>query len=70
MDREPVKSASVASVNYDDFSETLEIEFRNGFVYHYYGVPEQTYVELMTASSIGRFINYKIKPYFPHKKVI
>lgn len=69
MDREPVKSRSVASVGYNDLSETLEIEFRNGSLYRYHGVREQTYFDLMAASSIGRFVNYKIKPFLPYERI-
>jgi hypothetical protein len=47
MYREPVKSKSVASIGYNDLSDTLEIEFRNGSVYRYFDVPEETYAELM-----------------------
>jgi hypothetical protein len=68
MEREPVNSASVASVGYDESSETLEIEFGNSAVYRYFGVPEQVYLELLTSSSLGRFGNYKIKPYFPYQQ--
>ena len=38
MEREPVVSSNVISVGYDDASETLEVEFKNG-VYQYYNVP-------------------------------
>ena len=69
MDREPVKSTSVASIGYDDLSRTLEIEFRSGSVYRYYDVPEQIYTDLIAASSLGRFINYKIKPRFAYKEI-
>ena len=69
IDREPVKSTSVASVGYNDLSGTLEIEFRNGSVYRYYDVPEQIYRDLIAASSLGRFINKKVKPYFAYKEI-
>jgi KTSC domain len=69
MDRESVKSTSVASVGYNELSGTLEIEYRNGSLYRYYDVPEQVYTDLMAASSLGRFINKKIKPYFTYKKI-
>ena len=70
MYREPVKSKSVASIDYNDLSDTLEIEFRNGSIYRYFDVPEETYAELMAASSIGRYVNYRIKPYFPYERIV
>ena len=69
IDREPVKSTSIASVGYDDLSATLEIEFRKASVYQYYDVPQRIYTELITASALGRFINNKVKPYFAYKKI-
>jgi hypothetical protein len=70
MYRERVKSRSIDSIGYDDVSETLDIKFLAGSLYRYYGVPEQTYIDLMTAPSIGRFVNYRIKPYFRFQKIV
>lgn len=33
--RMPVTSSSLAAVGYDTFTDTLEIEFHDGSVYHY-----------------------------------
>ena len=70
MYRERVKSQSVDSIGYNDLSETLDIKFLAGSLYRYYGVPQQTYTDLMTAPSIGRFVNYRIKPYFGFQKIV
>jgi hypothetical protein len=69
IDREPVKSTSIASMGYDELSRTLEIEFRSGSVYRYYDVPGQIYTDLLAASSLGRFVNNKIKPHFAYKEI-
>lgn len=70
MYRERVKSQSVDSIGYNDLFETLDIKFLNGSLYRYYDVPEQTCIDLMTASSIGRFVNYRIKPYFCFQEIV
>jgi len=64
MDRIPVSSSNVSSVGYDPGSKTLEVEYNNGEVYQYDGVPQDRYEELMAATSKGRFLNAVIKPYY------
>jgi hypothetical protein len=40
---------------------TLEVEFRSGGIYQYFDVPESVYQALVSASSIGQFLNENIK---------
>jgi hypothetical protein len=61
MNRTPVTSSNVASVGYDPNTMTLEVEFRNGSVYQYFDVPETAYQDLMSASSVGTYLNQNIK---------
>lgn len=60
MERTPVKSTNVASVGYNEQTNTLEIAFRSGAIYQYAGVEPQTHTELLGAESIGRFVNQNI----------
>jgi len=53
MDRVQVESRSISSIGYEVSSRTLEIEFKHGGVYQYFGVPASDYEELMNASSKG-----------------
>jgi hypothetical protein len=68
--RKPVESEAVSSIGYDGQHQTLEVEFKEGRVYRYLGVPERTYRELMRAGSIGRFVATKIKPKFNFSPVV
>ena len=43
-------------------NNVLEVEFRTGGVYQYFGVPRESYVALMAAMSKGRFFSTQIKP--------
>jgi len=61
MNRTPTTSSSVASLGYDPSAMTLEVEFRNGSVYQYFDVPETVYQELMSASSVGTYLNQNIR---------
>jgi len=57
----PVRSSNVYSVGYDSATQTLEVEFQEGSVYQYYGVPRSIYLNLVNASSIGSFLARYIK---------
>lgn len=64
MDRQPVASSTVVSVGYDDATAVLEVEFRQGRVYHYFDVPRPHYDAVLTAASPNGYLNDNIKPYF------
>lgn len=68
MRRKPVESSAVSSVGYDARSEVLEVEFRSGAVYDYFGVPRPVYESLMKASSKGRFVSRRIRDRFPFER--
>lgn len=61
MNMELVDSSSVARVGYDEGTQDLKVQFRNGREYLYADVPEAVYDDLLTAKSVGRFLNDKIK---------
>jgi KTSC domain-containing protein len=69
VDREFVASSNVRSIGYDSASNTLEVEFLNGFVYQYYNVPSLVHEELMKSGSKGAFLNSQIKPVYPFSRV-
>jgi hypothetical protein len=69
MERQSVTSESLAEVGYDPDLETLEVQFRHGGVYQYYNVPPFMYERLMTAESLGRFLNVEIKGHYPEAKM-
>lgn len=69
MERYSVASSNIASVGYDEGSQTLEVEFLNGSIYQYYNVPKNMYDQLMQAGSKGRFLNIYIKNAYPYSRV-
>ena len=69
MQRDYVASSNVVSIGYDDGSQTLEVEFKDGAIYQYYNVPRSMYDELMAAPSKGQFLAYQIKNAFPYSRV-
>lgn len=65
----PVISSSLQSVGYDSASRTLEIAFRNGSVYQYFGVPPAVHEELITAPSHGAYFNAFIRDRYPYRRL-
>jgi hypothetical protein len=57
----PVSSSALRAVGYDDSQEILEIQFHNGAVYRYYGVPVAVHRGLMEADSHGRYFQQHIR---------
>jgi KTSC domain len=69
MLREAVDSESIASIGYADDAEVLEVEFVNGAVYRYRGVPQDLYEDLRQAPSKGAFFNHNIRDAYPYEQV-
>jgi len=61
VDKVPVPSSIIKSVGYDDVTETLQIHFSNGRVYHYLHVPLETYNALLAAGSVAAFFDAEIR---------
>lgn len=69
MKRQSVDSTSLASIGYDAETSTLEVAFRHGGVYRYFGVPARVHHELLTADSMGNYLVHSIKPTYPVERV-
>lgn len=69
MQRQPVDSSNIASIGYDEGTQTLEIEFLNGGVYQYFDVPQQVYNDMMGAGSHGQYLAQNIKGYYRYSKI-
>jgi KTSC domain len=68
MQRNSVASSNLQSVGYEPQSATLEVEFQDGRVYQYYGVPQNMYDRTMSAPSKGQFLNAYIKNQYPYSR--
>ena len=69
MIRQPVSSSNLKSVGYDPNSALLEIEFHDGSIYQYSGVPKDTYTALVEAASLGSFLHKHIRGKYSYRKV-
>ena len=63
-------SSVIAGVEYDPRSRTLEVEFRTGRVYHYFGVAKAEYQALLDAPSLGNYFNREIRNRYRTREVI
>ena len=49
-------------------NNVLSVKYRDGDAYDYLGVPESVYDDYRAAGSKGQFINFVVKPNYPHQK--
>ena len=70
MKRETIDSDSVRSIGYQPENQLLEIEFSGGGVYQYEGVDQWEHLELISAESVGTYVNQELKRKgHPYRKV-
>ncbi len=67
MNRQSVSSSNLRSVGHD--GSTLEVEFRNGSVYQYSGVPKSVSRALLSAGSKGGYFNDYIRDRYPTRRI-
>lgn len=67
MRRRKVLSSSIRSVGYDPGERVLDVQFEQGDVYRYFGVPPRVYEKLIHADSIGAYVNRGIKRDYDHE---
>jgi hypothetical protein len=65
--RQTVSSSNIKSIGHEN--DVLEVEFSNGGIYHYHGVPVAKFHSLKGAKSIGGYLHQHIKPKYKSVKV-
>ena len=63
-----LKSSRIKSVEYNDSTEVLTIDFVKGGRYKYYSVPKIVYDTIIKDKSPGAFFDNYIKPIYKYKK--
>ena len=69
MEKYNVDSSNVASIGYDDKSQTLEVTFHSGSTYQYFDVPSLVFENFRNAESKGKFLHRKIKNIYRYTKL-
>jgi hypothetical protein len=63
-----VSSSNLVAVGYDDSTNTLFIQFKNG-TYKYFDVPQNIYRSLLNASSKGEYHAAYIKDSYGYQRI-
>lgn len=69
MKRVSVASTNINSIGYDAERQILEIEFRNGGVYQYFGVPKKTHQDILISGALSRYFSENIKNQYDYIKL-
>lgn len=64
-----VDSSSIRAVGYEEDRNVLYVQFIDGDLYEYFGVPVDDFIDLLHAESVGGFVNKRIKPYYDYRKL-
>ncbi len=64
------KSSLLQAATYQQEAAILEVALRGGAVYRYFGVPAQTYEELLQAPSKGAYFNGHVRSRFAYTKIL
>ena len=69
MNRQSVSSSNIRSIGYDSAQQLLEVEFNDGGLYQYHGVPQPVYQGLIGASSHGRYFHVYVREKYPTTRI-
>jgi len=67
--RVPVRSTSLRSVGYNPETRELDLEFKEGRLYRYGGVPPEVHEELLHAPSLGRYFLANVRGRYPCERL-
>lgn len=65
MKRDKVDSSIIYSIGFDREKGVLEVEFVDGAIYQYTGVPRREYIGLLDSGSRGKYFLRYIKDLYP-----
>ena len=71
MDKPPLvtrfESSAIDFARYHPDRDVLDIAYRGGDLYSYFGVPVAVYAALRSAPSAGEYVNREIKPHYRYE---
>lgn len=69
MEWKQVSSSNLRAYRYDKTAMALDVQFKNGAVYRYNGVPMSTVKQLDNADSVGSVFANQVKSSFDYEKL-
>jgi hypothetical protein len=70
IDLKLVNSSNITRIGFDSNLNKLIVQFKTGRYYEYDAVPENVYLQLETAVSIGKFFNEFIRGKYSYRELI
>ena len=64
-----VNSSNIESVGYNEDLKIACVKFLNGSLYTYSGVPYTEFNNLISATSIGSYLNRNFKNVYPYERI-
>lgn len=64
-----VSSSNVFALGYENADLVVYVEFMNGTLYIYKGVPEHEFEALLNAPSIGSYLHRNYKNQYPYERI-
>lgn len=65
---ETPESSNILRFGYDEDTQVLSVEFKNGASYNYFDVPEPIFDRMKSAGSKGQFLATNIKGLFRYAR--
>lgn len=69
IEKEITNSSQVSKVKYNTESKVLTVTFKTGKSYEYYEVSQFEWEGLLSAESVGKYLNSHIKPNHSFKAI-
>lgn len=66
---ETPESSNISRIGYDEDSQVLYVEFKNGSTYQYFDVPETVFEQMKAAPSKGSFVAQVLKGTYRYARV-
>ena len=64
-----VSSSNILAVGYDADNQIVHVQFLNGSVYIYKGVPQHEFDGLLNAPSVGSYLHRNYKNIYPYERI-
>lgn len=69
MVNQMVLSSEIEWIGYEPKKSMLQVEFIEGQIYQFDGVPERLYQDFLTSESYDEYLDCYIKPEYPHRRI-
>ncbi len=63
------ESSNIARIAYDEATQVLKVEFKNGSLYDYFDVPKQVFEGMRHAPSKGEYLAQQVKGRYRYARV-